>query len=120
MFEEGVFLAAQVGLRGGLAYLLEGLAAEAEAGGEAERSARLFGAAEGLLRVVEAPLYRSHRPKRSLRPLEHTMVAARSRLGEEAFEKARATGRAMDFEEAVEYALGTYEAPPGKADPRVR
>ena len=120
MFEERVFMAAQVGLRGGLAYLLEGLAAAAEARGEAERSARLFGAAEGLLRVVEAPLYRSHRPKRSLRPLEHTMVAARSRLGEEAFEKARATGRAMDFDEAVEYALGTYEAPPGKADPRVR
>jgi predicted ATPase/DNA-binding XRE family transcriptional regulator len=118
MLKEGVFLAAQVGLRGGLAYLLEGLAAVAEAQGEAERSARLFGAAEGLLHVVEAPLYKSYRPKRSLRPLEHTMVAVRSRLGEEAFEKARAAGRAMDFDEAVEYALGTYEPPPpGTADP---
>jgi predicted ATPase/DNA-binding XRE family transcriptional regulator len=119
MFEEGVFLAAHVGLRGGLAYLLEGLAAAAEAGGEAERSARLFGAAEGLLQVVEAPLYRSHRPRRSLRPLERTMVAVRSRLGEEAFEEARATGRAMDFDAAVEYALGTYKTPPGTADARV-
>jgi hypothetical protein len=109
-----------VGLRGGLAYLLEGLAAAAEAGGEAERSARLFGAAEGLLQVVEAPLYRSQRPKRSLRPLEHTMVTVRSPLGEEAFEKARAAGRAMDFDEAVEYGLGTYKTPPGAADPRVR
>ena len=31
-------------------------------------------------------------------------VAVRSRLGEEAFEKAWAQGRAMDFERAAEYA----------------
>jgi predicted ATPase/DNA-binding XRE family transcriptional regulator len=107
MLKEGVFLAAQVGLRGGLAYLLEGMAAVAEARGEAERSARLFGAAEGLLQVVEAPLYKSYRPKRSLRPLEPIMVAVRSRLGEKAFEEACAAGRAMNLDEAVEYALGT-------------
>jgi hypothetical protein len=48
------------------------------------------------------------------------MVTVRSPLGEEAFEKARAAGRAMDFDEAVEYGLGTYKTPPGAADPRVR
>ncbi len=33
------------------------------------------------------------------------MAAARLRLDEEAFERARQRGRAMDFEQAIEYAL---------------
>ncbi len=70
MLKEGVTPSEQVGQRGGIAYLLEGLAAVAEAQDEAERSARLFGAAEGLLRAVEAPIYKHHRPNRSSRPLE--------------------------------------------------
>ncbi len=110
MLKEGVALAAQVGPRGGLVYLLEGLAAAAEARGEAESSARLFGVCQGLLQVLEAPLYKHYRPKRSLRPLERTMAAVRTCIGEEAFEKARSEGQAMSFEQAVAYALETDEA----------
>jgi predicted ATPase/transcriptional regulator with XRE-family HTH domain len=105
MLNEGVALAAQVGPRGALVYLLGELAAAAEARGEAERSARLLGAAEGLIRSVDAPVYKNHRPKRSLRPLDHVVAAARSRLDEEAFDTAWNEGRAMTFEEAVTYAL---------------
>jgi predicted ATPase/DNA-binding XRE family transcriptional regulator len=112
ILKEGVALAAQVGPRGGLVYLLEGLAAAAKARGEAERSARLFGVGQGLLQVLEAPVYKHYRPKRSLRPLERTMAAVRSRLGEEAFEEARSEGQAMSFEQAVAYALETDEALP--------
>jgi predicted ATPase/DNA-binding XRE family transcriptional regulator len=112
MLKEGVALAAQVGPRGGLAYLLEGLAAVALARGEAEHSARLFGAAEGLIQSIEAPVYKRHRPKRSLQPLDHVTAAASSRLGEEAFETARAGGRAMTFKQVVEYALEVDEASP--------
>jgi tetratricopeptide (TPR) repeat protein len=112
MLKEGVAFAAQVGPRGGLAYLLEGLAAVAHARGEAEHSARLFGAAEGLVQSIEAPVYKRDRPKRSLRPLDHIMAAARSRLGEGAFETARAEGRAMTFKQAVGYALDLDEASP--------
>jgi tetratricopeptide (TPR) repeat protein len=110
MLKEAVALAAQVGPRGGLAYLLEGLAAVAEARGEAEHSARLFGAAEGLIQSIKAPVYKRHRPKRSLRPLDHTIAAVRSRLGEGTFETARAEGRAMTFKQVVEYALEVDEA----------
>ena len=110
MLNEGVALAAQVGPRGALVYLLGELAAAAEARGEAERSARLLGAAEGLIRSVVAPVYKNHRPKRSLRPLDHVVAAARSRLGEEAFETAWNEGRAMTFEEAVTYVLEDDEA----------
>jgi len=112
ILKEGVALAAQVGPRGGLVYLLEGLAAAAKARGEAERSARLFGVGQGLLQVLEAPVYKHYRPKRSLRPLERTMAAVRSSLGEEAFEEARSEGQAMSFEQAVAYALETDEALP--------
>jgi predicted ATPase/DNA-binding XRE family transcriptional regulator len=110
MLKEAVALAAKVGPRGGLAYLLEGLAAVAEARGEAEHSARLFGAAEGLIQSIKAPVYKRHRPKRSLRPLDHTIAAVRSRLGEGTFETARAEGRAMTFKQVVEYALEVDEA----------
>jgi tetratricopeptide (TPR) repeat protein len=110
MLNEGVALAAQVGPRGALVYLFGELAAAAEARGEAQHSARLLGAAEGLIQSVEAPVYKNHRPKRSLRPLDHVAAAARSRLGEEAFETAWNEGRAMTFEEAVTYALEDYEA----------
>jgi tetratricopeptide (TPR) repeat protein len=112
MLKEGVTLASQVGPRGGLAYLLEGLAAVAEARDEAGRSARLFGAIEGLLQAVETPLYKHHTPRRFLRPLDYIAATARSWLGEEAFETARAEGRAMTFEQAVRYALEDDKASP--------
>ena len=64
--------------------------------GEAERSARLFGAAEAL-GYQQAPAERALR--------EPYLAAARSRLEEAAWEAAWAEGRAMTFEEAVAYAL---------------
>src|SRR5215213_3971527 len=48
------------------------------------RSARLFGAAEGLLEAVVAAVYNYYRPDRSL--YERTVSATRSQLGDAAFE----------------------------------
>ena len=42
---------------------------------------------------------------------EQAVASTRSRLGELAFEEARAEGRALGFEEAVEYALESVEGP---------
>jgi tetratricopeptide (TPR) repeat protein len=109
MFEEGVALSEEMGDRANLGYFLEGLAVVAGVWGEAERSARLFGAAEELLQAVEAPVYDYYKPNRSL--YERTAAAVRSQLGEAAFEETRAEGRAMSFEQAVEYALRRNEAP---------
>jgi hypothetical protein len=89
---------------------LEGLAVVAGVQGEAERSAQLFGAAEGLLRAVEAPVYDYYEPIRSF--YERTEATVRSRLGEEAFERAAVEGQAMDFDQAVEYALDGDETQP--------
>jgi hypothetical protein len=107
LFEEGITLSEQVTDRANVAYCLEGLAVVAGAQDNPERSARLFGAAEGLLEVLGAPVYTYYKPDPSL--YERTVSATRSRLGDVAFEEARERGRKMGFEQAVEYALAHEE-----------
>ena len=110
LFEEGILLSEQVTDRANVAYCLEGLATVAGAQGKMERCAHLLGAAEGLLEVLGAPVYTYYKPDPSL--YERTVSAARSRLGDAAFEEARERGRMMTFEQAVEYALEREEASP--------
>lgn len=98
-----------------LVYFLEGLAVVAGKREEAERSARLSGAAEGLLEAVGATVYNYYRPDRSL--YARTVSATRSRLGDAAFEEARAEGRMMTFELAVAYALSEADNTPERPRP---
>jgi tetratricopeptide (TPR) repeat protein len=79
---------------------LEGLACTAGAQGEAERSAILFGAAEGLR---EAEGYQQAPRDRSLR--EPYLAAAHAQVGEATWSAAWEKGRSMEFEDAVVYAL---------------
>jgi hypothetical protein len=67
--------------------------------GKAERSARLFGAAEGLLKTIRTTVYNYYTP--NLSRYEHTICARRSRLGESAIEEARERRREMNFEQVV-------------------
>jgi predicted ATPase/DNA-binding XRE family transcriptional regulator len=108
IFEEGITLSEQMRDQANLAYFLEGLAVVAGKREEAERSARLSGAAEGLLEAVGAAVYNYYQPDRSL--YERTVAAVRSRLGDAVFEEARERGREMTFEQAVAYALKTEGA----------
>jgi predicted ATPase/DNA-binding XRE family transcriptional regulator len=110
LFEEAVIISEQVRDRAALAYCLEGLAVVANVRGEAERCARLIGAAEGLHEAVGILVYVYYELHRS--PYESTVAAVRSQMGEEAFEAARADGRAMTFEQAVEYSLESDAASP--------
>jgi non-specific serine/threonine protein kinase len=84
---------------------IEGLACSAAARGEAERAAKLFGAAEALR---EAAGYQQASRDRSLR--EPFLAAARSRVDGAAWITAWENGRSMAFEDAVEYALLEEEA----------
>lgn len=102
LFEEGITLSEQIGDRANLAYCIEGLAVVDGLRGKAERCARLVGAAERLHEAVGVPVYVYYEPYRSL--YESTVAAARSRLGEAAFEEARAEGRTMTLERSLEYA----------------
>jgi predicted ATPase/DNA-binding XRE family transcriptional regulator len=110
ILEEGVAISEQMRDRANLSYFLEGLAVVAGVQGRAERSARLFGAAEGLLEAVGAPVHNYYKPDPFL--YEQTISATRSRLGEADFEEVRAEGRAMTFEQAVAYALEEDDASP--------
>ena len=96
-------LSAEMEDRANLGYFLEGLAVASGVRDEAERSARLFGAAERMLRAAEAPVYAVYEPNRSL--YERVKDDVRLRLGEEGYEAVQAEGQTMTFERAVAYAL---------------
>jgi predicted ATPase/DNA-binding SARP family transcriptional activator/DNA-binding CsgD family transcriptional regulator len=86
---------------------LEAMAAVSAARGQARRAARLWGAAELLREDLGAPL-----PSKERAILEPHLASARSWLKQEAWEAALTEGRAMSFEEAVEYALLAEELIP--------
>jgi len=103
---------------------LLGLAGVAVQGGESARAARLWGAAEALKEstgiAYDAPFIRSQYGYKRL------LTTIRDRLGEAAFERARAEGKAMRQDRVVDYALSEEEAirtptptpeePPSSAD----
>ena len=75
--------------RGRIAACLNGLGIVAALAGQAERAARLCGAAEALRETIGAPVPR-HRGQ-----YERAIAAARATLGEQAFAAAWAAGRAL-------------------------
>jgi hypothetical protein len=103
VLREAVALSAPIGDRVLLAQYLEALAEVAVARGDAGRAALLLGASDGLLAQVGALGYNAYDPDLSAR--EHRYGGARTVLGDPAFEEARELGRAMGFEQAVEYAI---------------
>ncbi len=101
-------LARDAGDMRGIAYGLEGVAAaivllqtDAQF---AQQAARLYGAADGLRAAQNLPL---SLPDRVLN--ERSLMAARSTLGEAAFEAAWAEGRALLLEVAIEEALSAAD-----------
>ena len=87
-----------------IADCLEVLAGGAGAQGQAHRAARLWGAAEALREEIGVPLQSEDR-----RVLDPYLVAARSSLGEVAWQATLAEGRAMTPEQAIEYSLSAKE-----------
>lgn len=75
-----------------------------------ERAARLFGAAEALWEVAGAPA--------AMISADHqrAVTAVKTRLGVDAFEAQRETGRAMSPEEAVAEAMEPAFDPPAQAN----
>jgi DNA-binding NarL/FixJ family response regulator len=97
----------------GTAYCLLGLAGVAVLREEPVRAARLWGTAEALREAIGLPLSTFDRANYDY---EGYQAAARSRLDDEAaWQEAWVEGRAMTFEEAIEYASATEEAPSSTA-----
>ena len=86
---------------------LEGMSSLAGALGEANRAARLWGAAEALREVTDFALSPGERALH-----EPYLAAARSQLEEAVWEGELAEGRAMSLDEAAEYALSKEETDP--------
>jgi predicted ATPase/class 3 adenylate cyclase/Tfp pilus assembly protein PilF len=84
---------------------LEGLACLAGAKREAERAARLWGAAQALHETKGIP-----KDPDFLAEADARIATVRSGMGEEAWEEAFRKGRAMTLDEAVSYALEEQEA----------
>jgi predicted ATPase/DNA-binding SARP family transcriptional activator len=105
-YEESLLVCRELGHKKIASDSLEGLACISGAQGEALRAGRLFGAAQAL-HVREAVAF-EHTPQEDAWR-EPYLKAARSELGEAAWERALAQGRTMGLEEAIEYALSEAE-----------
>ena len=104
LVEEGLRLLRKAGDRQHFADCLEIIAGSAGAGGMAPKAARLWGAAGALREEIGVPLQPENRTV-----LDPYLAAARSVLGEAAWQTALAEGRAMSPERAIEYALSAEE-----------
>jgi non-specific serine/threonine protein kinase len=98
-FEEGLKVSREWESAWSMAECLEGLAVAAGATAQADRAARLLGAA-GRLRVsIGAPVHPVDRADH-----ERTVALVRSAIGDEAFAAAFAAGQAAGLDEVIEYA----------------
>ena len=105
LYRESLSLSWDIGLNPLVQSALEGFACVAGAKGEAERAARLWGAAQALHETKGIP-----RDTDFLAEADARISAVRSGMGEEAWEEAWRKGRAMTLDEAVSYALEEEEA----------
>jgi predicted ATPase/DNA-binding SARP family transcriptional activator/DNA-binding CsgD family transcriptional regulator len=97
-FQEALAIHHESGI--GPTSVLQRMVRLAAAMGDDVRAARLWGAGETALQTIGAALTPAE-----LALYEPFLDAARSRLGEVAWEAARAEGKSMGLEEAVDYAL---------------
>jgi hypothetical protein len=100
LYRESLSLSWDTGMNPLIQMALEGSACLAGAQGEAERAARLWGAAQALHEDKVMP-----RDLDFLAAADARISAVRSGMGEEAWEEAWRKGRAMTLDEAVSYAL---------------
>jgi predicted ATPase/class 3 adenylate cyclase len=98
-----------------IAQNLEGLAAAWQVEGQVERAARLFGAADALREAISTPLDPVEQ-----QVYDRPMAALRASLGDQAYAAARAVGRAMPLQHAVEEALSAATSQTLPPAPRPR
>jgi predicted ATPase/DNA-binding SARP family transcriptional activator len=100
LYRDSLILCRKVGEKRGAATCLEGLAAVACAQKQAERAARLFGAAAALRDTLGAPLLLREQTEQDAH-----LALLRQTLGKPAFTTAYQAGRALTWEQAAAYAL---------------
>ena len=106
MYRQSLTIWRDLGNKRGTMMVLDSFASLAMARGTFESAVRLFGALEALLAETGAALEPHHRAD-----FDRNLAAARAHLDEAAFHRARAEGRAMSMDQAIEYALATPSEP---------
>ena len=99
--KEAVEICDAIGDRFTLPFAFSGLAAIATARGQSERAATLVGAAESIMEANNMAWPPDERPH-----YERMLAELPAAMGTDAFEQARASGRSMSTEAAVDRALG--------------
>ena len=107
LFEEALVIGRRAGRKPQVIDTLEGMASLAGTIGKAARAAHLWGGAEAAREATGIALSPGERAMH-----EPYLASARARLGKAAWEEVVVEGRAMSFEEAVEYALSEEEPDP--------
>ncbi len=95
----------KLGHRSAVAHQLESFAFIARAQDQAERAARLFGAAAGLRARIGVPMS----PQEQVE-YDRELAAARARLGPDTFAAQWAAGQALTMEAAIDYAVAAGAA----------
>jgi non-specific serine/threonine protein kinase len=108
LLRAGLCLARELDHKTFVQYCIIGLASVAAGQNHPVRAARLWGAAEGMSETYGARF--SHAGRAAI-DYEGRLAVARSQLGEAVWIAAWAEGRAMDSEQAVDYALEQEAAP---------
>ena len=99
--EESLAICRQLGDQQGVAACLDEMTAVADGQSLPSQAARLGGAAASLRESLDAPLSPAEQAE-----VDKTIAAVREALGEDAFAAAWDAGRAMTWEQAVEFAMG--------------
>jgi predicted ATPase/DNA-binding XRE family transcriptional regulator len=97
---ESILIRRELGDKGGVAWCLERLAEVANALGTPARAAILYGAAAALRESIGSVVDPADQAEHNQR-----VAAVRSQMSEEEWQRRAGEGRAMTFEQAVEYAL---------------
>jgi predicted ATPase/class 3 adenylate cyclase len=98
--KESMQVRKEIGDRGGIAFCLERLAEVAIGKHEAEKAARIFGAAESMRVWLRSKIDPVDKPEYEL-----NVASLRAELGEDKFNTAWEEGQKMTLEQAVDYAL---------------
>ncbi len=108
-WREALRLSSELANKANSASSIQGLATVAASRGELRRAARLLGAAEALLEAAGLVHY-AYTTYTSNEPHQRAASAASEELEMRAWKEAHDEGRAMSFEQAVDYALGETDA----------
>jgi non-specific serine/threonine protein kinase len=107
LFAEGLTLFSDLGDRRMVALVLDGIAGLAGCWQQAERAARLFGAAAAVLQASGLPVEPAYRAAH-----ERGVAATRASLGDEAFTAAWTAGAALPLDQAVAEAATVADLSP--------